>query len=435
MVIDLTQMFGSAIADYLYALEQANAGAGVAWFKSLFPKPYYAYNAGTLIHVNASAHETIGFNQWDEEWVNGYFNDSGVFTSRNDIVGSKNAIPVLPNTTYYLKCMNASFVTFWRSAVTTSSAPSSEFISRQQLSSAPYTFTTPSDCYYLFFNLPTGYGGTYKNDICLNLSWDGERDGEYEPYVKHTYALDDSLELRGIPKLDANNKLYYDGDRYTNDGQVERRYGIVDLGSLTWNDAFTNGFYARIETMKAPLTLDERKTGCVCVKYPNSTVISISTTMDDKSWLRGDNGNGYGYIAIKDTAYSDVTAFKTAMNGVMLVYELATPTTESAEPYTSPQIIDDFGTEQFVVVEQSGVAMPVGHESRYTNNLRAKLEMSPDSPDGDGDYIVRQENGENTYVPLVITSVLPSAPSTDGSYKLVCTIVNGEATYTWEAQA
>ena len=73
-VFDLTQMFGSTIADYIYSLEQSNAGSGVAWFKSLFPKPYYPYSAGELIHVNASSHNTIGFNQWDEQWEVGGIN-------------------------------------------------------------------------------------------------------------------------------------------------------------------------------------------------------------------------------------------------------------------------------------------------------------------------------------------------------------------------
>ena len=42
MVFDLTQMFGSTIADYIYTLEQNTAGSGVAWFRKLFPKDYYA---------------------------------------------------------------------------------------------------------------------------------------------------------------------------------------------------------------------------------------------------------------------------------------------------------------------------------------------------------------------------------------------------------
>ena len=44
MAIDLTAMFGSTIADYIYSLEQADAGAGVAWFRNLFPKDYYPYD-------------------------------------------------------------------------------------------------------------------------------------------------------------------------------------------------------------------------------------------------------------------------------------------------------------------------------------------------------------------------------------------------------
>lgn len=40
------------------------------------------------------------------------------------------------------------------------------------------------------------------------------------------YPLDDNLELRGIPKLDSNNELYYDGDTYASDGTVTRKYGI-----------------------------------------------------------------------------------------------------------------------------------------------------------------------------------------------------------------
>ena len=52
-IVDLTQMFGSAIADYIYELEQVTAGAGVAWFKNLFPKDYYEYNAGEETCVSA----------------------------------------------------------------------------------------------------------------------------------------------------------------------------------------------------------------------------------------------------------------------------------------------------------------------------------------------------------------------------------------------
>lgn len=50
---NLTQMFGSTIADYVYSLEQATEGAGEAWFKNLFPKDYYEYNEGEVTCVSA----------------------------------------------------------------------------------------------------------------------------------------------------------------------------------------------------------------------------------------------------------------------------------------------------------------------------------------------------------------------------------------------
>jgi hypothetical protein len=48
IVIDLTQMFGATIADYIYSLEQQTAGSGVAYVKNLLYKDYYAYNTGTI---------------------------------------------------------------------------------------------------------------------------------------------------------------------------------------------------------------------------------------------------------------------------------------------------------------------------------------------------------------------------------------------------
>ena len=57
-IFDLTLMFGSTIADYIYNLEQNTTGAGVAFFRSIFGKTYYEYDAGTLQSVKTSAHVT-----------------------------------------------------------------------------------------------------------------------------------------------------------------------------------------------------------------------------------------------------------------------------------------------------------------------------------------------------------------------------------------
>lgn len=64
MFIDLTQMFGSTIADYIYSLEQNNAGAGVAFFRNIYPEDYYPYDLGTKEIVGKETPEaTIAFGQ------------------------------------------------------------------------------------------------------------------------------------------------------------------------------------------------------------------------------------------------------------------------------------------------------------------------------------------------------------------------------------
>lgn len=54
-ITDLTLALGSTIADYVYSLEQATAGSGVAWLKEHFPKmfgQYNPYDAGSIQSVS-----------------------------------------------------------------------------------------------------------------------------------------------------------------------------------------------------------------------------------------------------------------------------------------------------------------------------------------------------------------------------------------------
>ena len=321
MLTDLTAMFGSTIADYAYTLESGTAGAGIAWLKKYgwFTKPYYPYAAASLQSVKTSAHITYGFNAYNPS------------TGKAKVVGGM----VYQITGAYTAL----------SLDGTSITPDAN------------GYFTPSANGELTV---TGGNGT---TTCVHLNWDGERDGEYEPYSEHTYALDD-VELRGIPKKDANNNLYYDGDEYTPDGTVTRYWG---------KRAYTDG--------------DETD---------GSTMIT---------------------------------------DGTNTVYKLTTPTTESADPYTELQICDDFGTEEFVDAATRDFEMPCGSNAVYQPNLRAKLEMAPNSPsNGNGDYIVRQTDGVNEYVLFSEVKELPDLPTTDGTYTLKCTVADGTATLSWVSE-
>lgn len=340
-IIDLTLLFGSTIADYIYSLEQNTAGAGVNWFKKYFPNDYYSYNAGELLSVNATEHKMVGFNQWDEEWeLGGYNVTTGEKTSDSSKIRSKNAMKVLSNAVYGGTVANEQS-SDGRYINLLYYDDSSNFISKTFVLDG-YTFTTPSNAHYLRFYMNSAYGTTYKNNICINLSC--SRNGTYEPYSEHSYTLDD-ITLRGIPKLD-NGKLKYDGDVYKSDGTVTRKYGIVDLGTLTWyySSSFDCFYSATITGAKAGFS-------SINSRYP---FVGVYTNLTDKTsaYIYNDS------LAIKDSSYgTDPTAFKTAMSGVYLVYELATPTTETADPYDNPQVIDEYGTEEYI----SNTIVPVGH--------------------------------------------------------------------------
>ena len=418
-IIDLTLMFGSTIADYIYSLEQANAGAGVAWFKKLFPKDYYEYNEGELISISGlQSHGMVGFNQWDEEWESGSYNiTTGEKAVDANNIRSKNRIPVVPNTTYY-----------FRQETATSNAllfydASGNYISYLSRT-GNNSFSTPENAYFMSFYLSSGYGTTYKNDICINLHWSGTRDGEYEPYVKHSYPLDSSLTLRGIPKQDENGELYYDGDRYLPDGTVERRCAEVDLGDLQWIYSGTSGQ----EYFYAPLTIIAKN-----YSSENIPIVSDRYTQMQYSSLNGHNGaigisSSGNYIKVCNLAYDNATDFKTAMSGAMITYEVATPTTEQADPYQTPQIVDDWGTEEYVTES----IVPVGHVTKYPANLRDKVQHLPNLADDDGFYLVQQVG---TQMNLVAFHIPKATGLADGTYTLKATVSGGTPTYTWESES
>ena len=394
-VFDLAAMFGSAIADYAYTLESGTAGAGIEWLKKYgwFMKPYYPYAAASLQSVKTSAHKTVGFNAYNPS------------TGKAKVVGGM----VYQITGAYTAL----------SLDGTSITPDAN------------GYFTPSANGELTV---TGGNGT---TTCVHLKWDGERDGEYEPYSEHTYALDD-VELRGIPKLDASNNLYYDGDRYLPDGTVNRRYtehSVVASNLLNNGGDDVNSIY------RAFYHCPDRAytTNVVCDRFTQGSAetpfaIGVRTNGDGIEFRIPYSAIG---VSSSDTDNEKLTAAKAwfTNNVTKLVYELATPTTESADSFVELQICNDFGTEEFTDAATRDFEMPCGSLSVYQPNLRAKLEMAPNSPsNGNGDYIVRQTDGVNEYVLFSTVKELPDFPTTDGNYKLRCTVSSGTATLTWVSE-
>lgn len=233
-VFDLTLMFGSAIADYIYSLEHNTPGAGVAFFRSIFGKDYYQYDAGTLQSVKTSAHVTKDGN--------------------GNVLGS--------------------------------------------------------------------------------------------------YPIQ-NIDVRGLMKL-SDGKIVYDGDEYASNGTVTRKYGIVDLGTLTYTKN-SGAWRAKIS---------DRKYAGSGGGYIDSIIVGYAYDYNlgsDMTYAFSTSNNGY--VWFRNDTYTTADAFKTAMSGHYLIYTLATPTTESASAYTQSQICDPNGSEEFI--DGRDAEIPVGHSTDY----------------------------------------------------------------------
>lgn len=310
LVIDLTQWFGS----------NDNIPQDILNTPSNFFKYYkgsLAYDTGHIENGSGNLVDT-NRNIWDEEYVaTGYILDDGtVSLYHGERFASKNFIRIFPNTEYYFKVpyliMDYGVRVAWYDS-------NKNFISVSDYYPTNNVITSPSNASFMKFNVHYIYGSsTYKNDICINVS-DTNFNGTYVAHIKNTLDFgNDTLRSAGKAR-----------DKKIPDGEITRKVGRVDLGTLNWDyNSDYNIAEAVISDMKQPASYDDRQKGIICSKYSISSTVSLDNNMDDKSILRN-----VGKIYIRDTSYTDAATFKAAMSGVYLYYELATPTTEQGTPY------------------------------------------------------------------------------------------------------
>lgn len=274
--------------------------------------------------------ETVGFNQWDEEWEVGRFDTTtGVNVSRNDQIRSKNYIPIIPGESYYIHTpvvsitptYNYPWVLFFDANKNAIAAPgiSGRVFGNSVQIPRDTVFSVPSNACYMRFYMQLVYGITYNHDICINIS-DTSKNGTYEPYRKSTIQLNLSsfqvLDSQGnVTTIEGGLKSagsVYDeivGNKYI------KRVGSVDLGDLTWaatsSSGGADGYSASVPTMKVN-TAQNLICSKFVTKFANSkgSIYAVSTLV---------------VVPKVNDTYTDSATFKTAMNGVMLYYELATP--------------------------------------------------------------------------------------------------------------
>ena len=396
-VFDLTLMFGAG-----------NEPATVAEFEEMFPKSYYPYNAGTVLNLTADKILTDGFNQWDEEWLNGYYEPdpsamrAGQFIESSRHICSKNPIPVFPSTSYYT-LQTGGYVVFYDSGMNIIS--NFNHINNN-------LFTTPSNCRYIHFNCSSSYGATYKHDICINLVWSGYRNGEYEPYKKNERELNlttltGKLNGTGNSTVIFPNGLVGIGDVYdsVDETRAVKRFGVVDLGTLNWSYN-TSSLVAPYFVTALPISsiFNSRQT-FICPKYIK--IPRTSGVGTDKVCF-SDSDNTF---EIKDSAYTDVATFKAAMSGVLLYFERDQYETYILdEPMKLVYPVEDFGKEWIEPVEDASgnpTTTPFRAVIKYNQDFTREIANLPTN------YVrrdaLKQSVGYDTTLPL-------SQKGTDDNY-------------------
>lgn len=300
-----------------------------------------AYNTGTFLSVNIEGIKSIGFNQWDEEWEPGAISNGSPTTSTSAI-RSKNYSPCIPNQTYYAKCgsyTNNYYLRIWWYD------SDKEFISGDWICGTEKTAPANARFFKISTNTSTYvYGNVYNHDICVNLS-DSSRNGTYEPY-------------RGIIREIPPSTLFPDGilrsagtayDERTPTRDI-KRVGIVDLGTLNWE--YVGGTDSRFRVSYPQIKPTPSNAGYIAA---NMECIELAIASSDDVYNHViDKSIGFHsslkQLWVYDSTYTDAASFKAAMNGVMLYYELATPTETAIDPPLNLAYpVEQGGTESIVI--------------------------------------------------------------------------------------
>lgn len=316
-IYDLTAMFGSG-----------NEPASVEEFEKMFPADYYPYNAGEIVSVGTESIIEQGKNLFD--YTDKTYHGANVSKVENGVIYTKQLlttilnIPTIVGSKYTLSFKVKSSGTNqdglrWslQTGKNTSYAHDSSLIKSEvgYVANTEYqgtvNFTATTD----FVSLCTIVGMIY--DVQLE---NGDTATNYSPFYQTAYQIPEAI--RNLPGYGwsagtARNYVDYENKRYV------QCVNSVDLGTLTWTAGESVSF-------KTHHLAGQKLTKSYSIA-PNFICPKYSTKTQNESWGKTSitgisaTSNVNGYIYVNDTSYADAAAFKQAMQGVMLYYELETP--------------------------------------------------------------------------------------------------------------
>lgn len=385
---NLTQMFGAG--NEPTTIEEFNARKPIGIDE-------YAYNEGELISTNVDEVKSVGFNAWDEEWEVGKISGGNNSASQYSI-RSKGYIPVVGGASYYFGTTRTGVEGYYINVYTYDDSYNylgtivNGVYAGTSTTNANYNnpFTLEKSVRYIRFVTTDRYGDVYKNDICIHLVHTGYRNGEYEPYKEFRRSIpiseikdSDGNQLFPLGLLSAGS--VYDEITAT---KAIKRIGVVDMGNLGWYgrssiDSTGQSIYmfsVYLDGVKKP------SYGKFANAINPTHTIVASRALNDSVF----NNKTYriytdGIIYLRDDDYTSGASFQSAMSGVLLYYELATPIeVDLPEPLNLDYEVSDFGTEEVIsdvpttplkadIIYQFNAVDRIRDNSRHTAEAEIKL--------------------------------------------------------------
>lgn len=184
---------------------------------------------------------------------------------------------------------------------------------------AKLTFTPKTQKDTLSMTYGQGTGDVIVRDIQIEL---GDTPTTYAPFHRNVYQIPEVIKALpgyGWSAGTAKNYVDYENKKYV------QCVDSVDLGALNWVAGSTGKV-----NFQTSQVIGQKLTKSYSIA-PNFMCLKYSTKTQDELWGKPNvigitaAANVDGFVYVNDTSYTDVTAFKQAMQGVILYYELANP--------------------------------------------------------------------------------------------------------------
>lgn len=225
---------------------------------------------------------------------------------------------------------------------------------------AVVTFVADTD----FVSLCTIVGMIY--DVQLE---NGDTATNYSSFYQTAYQIPEAI--RNLPGYGwsagtARNYVDYENKRYV------QCVSSVDLGTLSWRVGDSVSFETfQLKGQKLTKNYDIAP-NILCSKYPAKT----QNELWGKTNVTGitTNANVDGCVHVNDTSYTDATAFKQAMQGVILYYELANPIVTDIssilpDDFLRNMEVEALGSVTFKKSNGDSYRIPVPSEEEYIVKL------------------------------------------------------------------